>query len=485
VRVSCDAVSDATCGRSSERACDVRVMHANEPWIPDADAGTIDDRIVKLAAKKGELEVEIGRWLIAAKRKDIARGLGFGSFYEYVSRRLGWGPRMTDEKLRVAESLESLPKLQELVRSGDRPWSAAREITRVATPDKEAEWIEKTERKTVRQIEQMVAGRKQGDGPSDPRDPLLIKRRLVVELPGEIFALMSEALVSIRRAQPGITHEEMWRTVAERVLSANDPSDPNAPAFQITVTRCASCERTWQHAGCDTIEVPPSVGARACCDGEITGVTMIDEGIAEPSLSTDVRGPAASAAHVDATEEKPRAELDESTHVGGERKPLPEPDEALAACLASYLENGGWRGVVNGVSRVLGVSLKSMTPRLKAKVRARDGRKCSVPGCRNVACIEYHHLAPRSKGGPNTPINLLPLCARHHTSTHEGRLAIERSPSGEIIFRHENGTLYGSMKLRSTPPGAKRASAPSGTPTWDSPPRASVARPALAEQPMA
>ena len=95
-------------------------------WVPEADAGTIDAMIIELAKRKGELEVEIGRWLLAAKRAKVDRKLGFSSFFEYVERRLGWKPRMTEEKLRVAKSLEKLPRLEELLRSGQRSWSAVR-----------------------------------------------------------------------------------------------------------------------------------------------------------------------------------------------------------------------------------------------------------------------------------------------------------------------------------------------------------------------
>jgi hypothetical protein len=483
-------------------------MGGGESWIPEADAQTIDDTIVKLAAQKGELEIEIGRWLLAAKRERVANKLGFGSFFEYVSRRIGWGPRTVEEKLRVAESLETLPKLQDLVRAGERSWSAVKEISRVATPENETAWIEKTEQKTVREIEQMVSGRERGDSPSDPKNPLLIKRRLVVELPAEIHALMTEALVSIRREQPGIAQEEMWRTVANIVLGHNTPADAEAPAFQVTVTRCVSCERTWMQAGCDAVEVPPSVGERAYCDGEIVGVTQIDEGIA---AAGDTRAkPPAKGAHVDAPAAKdsrpetpaassasatgvdgaaarepkrdtsaaspaPRAHVGASpgkgpkletpvesrapgAHVGGPTSTSPaaaaslvETDRALVDCLERYIQHGGWRAVVNGVSRALGFELKSMTPRLKAIVRARDRRRCVVPGCRNQAVLEIHHLKPRWLGGPNIPMNLVCLCAAHHARIHEGRLAIEVSSEGELTFRHEDGAVYGGGKLERPP----------------------------------
>jgi len=49
---------------------------------------------------------------------------------------------MTSERLRVATSLEQLPKLSNSLRQGQLCWSAVRELTRVATADTEQAWLE-------------------------------------------------------------------------------------------------------------------------------------------------------------------------------------------------------------------------------------------------------------------------------------------------------------------------------------------------------
>jgi hypothetical protein len=62
------------------------------------------------------------------------------SLNEHVGR-LGYGARLVQEKLRVAEALERLPAFAEALKQGQICWSALRELTRVATPETETEWL--------------------------------------------------------------------------------------------------------------------------------------------------------------------------------------------------------------------------------------------------------------------------------------------------------------------------------------------------------
>ena len=169
--------------------CYLKLMYA----VHDTIWQTIDQTLLELAARAGDLDAEIGRWLVAAAREGVHRRLGFASFAEYVERRLGFDPRTTRERLRVARALEVLPEVRHLLASGQRPWSAVREITRVATPENEAAWVASTERLTVRQIERLVAGRRPGEAPTDAKDPLLMTRRVAFELEAEAYAEWREA----------------------------------------------------------------------------------------------------------------------------------------------------------------------------------------------------------------------------------------------------------------------------------------------------
>ena len=99
-----------------------------------ADWKRAHDALVRLAKQRAGLDFEEGRSLLAALRSRAHMKLGYGMFYEYVERLFGYSPRLTSEKLRVAEALELLPEMAQALKDGEVCWSGLREVTRVVTP---------------------------------------------------------------------------------------------------------------------------------------------------------------------------------------------------------------------------------------------------------------------------------------------------------------------------------------------------------------
>ncbi len=450
-----ETIGDA--GRGGEKEAHDRNFFMSAEWIPNAEWRVIDRTIASLARKKGELEVDIGRWLLAAQRERVDRHCGYGSFTEYVERRLGWDARTCREKLRVARALENMPRMRALLERGERPWSAVREIVRVATPETEGHWIEKTERMTVRQVEHCLSGRKMGDLPSDDKDPLLVPRRMSFDLSPEDFALIEEAFEHVRQEIGAAAQKtEVLRAMAERVLGKRPERHAS---YQTSLTVCVSCERTWQKAGGTAVEVSAANSECARCDGEVIGFTEIDEGIV--STETAPVGRSSDTPQVaggDLNETKARssdhslrewpadeAVLEENrlTNVLRSRSGTDQPprqdrddDEVERRTISA-------RQLLRWASKMYGLPLKSMSPRLRSLVRARDRGRCVVPGCTNFRFVDLHHHQARKDGGPNTLENLYSLCTAHHRATHEGLLAIEGSPSNGLVIRHAGGVLYG------------------------------------------
>ena len=67
---------------------------------------------------------------------------------------------------------------------------------------------------------------------------------------------------------------------------------------------------------------------------------------------------------------------------------------------------------------------KTITPRVRRQVFARDHHRCTAPGCRSARNLDVHHVHFQSHGGPHDIQNLTTLCSAHHALLHEGKLRI-------------------------------------------------------------
>src|SRR6187399_1429241 len=224
----------------------------------------------RLAKERAAADAEEGRWLLAALRSAVHMHLGFGSFYEYVERSFGYKPRSAQEKLRVAEALEELPLLTQALEQGALHWSAVRELTRVAVPENEREWLAVAHGKSVRQLEELVAGKVPGDDPSSPQRASEQRHVLRFEVAPETFALFREALTALRRSADSAFDDDAALLALAR-LALSGPRDEGRASYQIAVTVCAECGRGQQIANGEVVPVGPEIVEMAHCDGQHIG----------------------------------------------------------------------------------------------------------------------------------------------------------------------------------------------------------------------
>ncbi|GMV43504.1 MAG: hypothetical protein AMXMBFR64_52200 [Myxococcales bacterium] len=121
--------------------------------------------------------------------------------------------------------------------------------------------------RTVRELEQAVSGLVPGDRPGDPPDPHLMRRIIRVEVSSECWALFKHAMVRTRRATAdSLSKEDAFVELCRRSLAG--ASTPATAPYQVLLTPCDDCGRTWQHVGGDSVELPPEVGEPALCDAQ-------------------------------------------------------------------------------------------------------------------------------------------------------------------------------------------------------------------------
>jgi HNH endonuclease len=430
------------------------------------------EALSRLARQRAAADAEEGRWLLCALRSAAHVHLGHASFSQYIERVFGYSPRSTQEKLRVAEALEQLPRVARSLETGAVSWCAARELTRVAVAATEQAWLDAAQGKTTREIEALVAGKNPGDAPTstNPERPRL--RVLRFEVAPETFALFREALQRLRRAAGGsLDDDAALLSMARQVVAG--PGDDGRASYQVSLTVCAACGSAGQQAGGELVPVGAEIVAMAECDAQHLGQLLpraANENASAP-LRSEANEPSNVHARVgaDLATAAPasihaRGGAEVATAAGASSDARVGADLATAAPANIGAHVGAKEdpaGAVDSV-RVDAIPLprdvghsrqphprakQTIPPALRRAVLTRDQRRCRVPGCTHTTFVDVHHIVPRSEGGRNEATNLVTLCGAHHRAVHRGELGIEHviEPGGAagLRFRHADGTLYG------------------------------------------
>ena len=127
----------------------------------------------------------------------------------------------------------------------------------------------------MRQIEDMVSGRRRGDGPDDPPDPAARLHELRLLVPAAVLGKFTATRRALEVAcgHP-LTDGDVIATLCDPQLAGSHVGDGAAtakPMHQIAITRCTDCNRAWQDVGGHTIELSGAELAQASCDAELLG----------------------------------------------------------------------------------------------------------------------------------------------------------------------------------------------------------------------
>src|SRR5687768_9904698 len=369
------------------------------------------EALSKLRLKRAALDAEEGRWLLRAFRAATHVHFGYASFGEYIA----------------------LPELAEALRSAKLNWSVVRELSRVAVPETEHEWILSVCRKTAREVERLVSGLAPGDRPADRRRPEYVRHILRFEVGAETLATFRDAMKAVRkRSDQRLDDDAALLLMAREILGG--PGDAGRASYQVAVTQCEDCGRGFQHANGELIELDPAIVEMCHCDAQKVPT-------AHPhAVVTD-----ASGVHLGHAGDRGAGELAPARpHVDG---------------IGDLAQGDGPRAASARLKRQGAMKRRRATqdtpPAIRRQVFWRDRGRCVVPGCRNATYVDLHHLDLRSEGGSNDPDNLVVLCGAHHGALHRGRLRIDGRVSTGLRVRHADGTAYGFMPS----PGLAEASA--------------------------
>lgn len=369
-----------------------------------ADNERLADEIAELAA---QLHAATYRLLVLLREYDAREGWGWGfkSCAHWLSWRTGIAPGAAREKVRVARALGKLPLISAGMERGELSYSKVRALTRVATPDNEAELLEFALHGTASHVERLVRAWRRVDRLEEAESERLRHeaRRLTLypdvdgswvlrgRLDPEVGALLEKALESAgvelygkrppRELSTGQRRADALGLVAEQALARG-----NAAA-----------------AGDVPAGTPPAA--------------------TPPAPVPSPKPPRADrfqvVVHVDAEALRADSETGQSVLAGGGQRVSAETSRRLA-CDASTCEMTHDSG-----GRVLDVGrLKRTVPTAIRRALEHRDEVCRFPGCENRYC-DAHHVVHWADGGETKLENLMLLCRTHHRAVHEGGWRIE------------------------------------------------------------
>jgi hypothetical protein len=229
----------------------------------------IDREMRRVAKRRAALDAEEAKLLVEAKRAEIHKHLGYGSFAEYLERVCGYAPKTARDRIRVAEELENLPVMRAALADGVVCFSTVRELTRVATPHNETAWLSAVANCTVREVEDAVRGHAPGAMPYDRPDPDLEPRTLHLELPPRVRTLPPGA--PRRRSDRRALHDGRRlhrRAIALRARAATCPA--RRRHIRASAARSIARRTRWRYpCGSGARSIARCTRCRGPCTGDV------------------------------------------------------------------------------------------------------------------------------------------------------------------------------------------------------------------------
>jgi hypothetical protein len=380
---------------------DVSIADALTPVGPAAEMERLGDQIAELSA---HLDAATARLLDLIREFDAREGWnnGFPSCAAWLSYRVGLGRVAASEHVRVARALGTLPRLAHALAGGELSYTKVRELTRVATPETEAQLLAFGRAGTAEQVARLVRGWRQVDRQAEAREATRqhANRSLQVypdsdgtvivrgRLTPEVGAVLVQALAAARE------------TLYQQARATETEGDPPTMEQQQADALALLAESALHHgldpgAPGERYQVVVHVDADVLADAEAPGQSVLEEGA-----------------------------------------PFPGETSRRLACDASRVVMRHGRD-----GRVVEVDARTRTipPAIRRALHHRD-RGCRFPGC-GVRFGQGHHIRHWAHGGSTTLSNLALLCRRHHRAVHEEGYQVDRQADGELRFCRPDGRL--------------------------------------------
>lgn len=217
------------------------------PEVPSVPDDKVRDRLVELAQLIERSYFEMGRHLFRVYHLGLFRKWGFATFEDYVTNDLEFQLRKAQYLVGIWKNLRVKCGVQDDDIRGV-PWSKAKEISTVATPDNVYDWVEHARTTPAHQLQVDVReAKKNGGAPpskqSQPGDARVsdvpqdkpaekpvevegVKRFAVTMYDGQYEILKRALALAEKRAQSDKTCHVL-ALIAQEFCTYNTPEDPD------------------------------------------------------------------------------------------------------------------------------------------------------------------------------------------------------------------------------------------------------------------
>ena len=127
-----------------------------EPSEDDDELRKLGERIAELAARINSAEARMMTLIAEFDRRGGWKDGGYSSCAEWLAWRTGIKIGTARERVRTARALERLPQTADALRHGTISYAKVRALTRVATPEREAELLEFARAGSAAKLERTV-----------------------------------------------------------------------------------------------------------------------------------------------------------------------------------------------------------------------------------------------------------------------------------------------------------------------------------------
>ncbi len=375
------------------------------------DTLALEEEIATLA---GQIAATTWRLLDCVRRFDESEAWakqGFRSCAHWLSWRIGLNVGAAREKVRVARALAELPRICAALQNGSVSYAKVRALTRIATPQSEANLLNIALAGTASHVERVVRAYRRNE--------------------------------KLALAQANQQHDRR------------------------------SLHTFWDEDGMLVIggRLPPEAGAALLCAldacEDVSAETPAEARRADALARTCERALASGAHNRDAYQVVVHVDADVLAQPEAEGHAEVQHGPALSAHSARRLACSGSRLVMHhdGSGQLLDIGRKTRTvstPLLRA-LRERD-RTCRFPGCGNTRFVDAHHIEHWADGGPTNLHNLVLLCSACHRRVHEGGFHVAHSKEGLVFIDPQGHRLKDAPAM---PPAATEPPLPRAPmPTW-------------------